>query len=62
MSMRAMGTKDVRAILSAVDQAVAVCDRAERRTDPTRRQIAAQLRRVRTALRKRAGAGAAESP
>jgi hypothetical protein len=57
-----MGTKDVRAILSAVEQAVAVCDRAERPTAATHRQITSQLRRVRSALRKRAGAGAAESP
>jgi hypothetical protein len=60
--MRAMGTKDVRAILSAVEQAVAVCDRTGRRIDPTHRPIVTQLRRARTALRKRAGASAADSP
>jgi hypothetical protein len=45
-----MGQKEYAAMLSAVEQAIAICDLHEKDLDESRRKIAEDLRRLRTEL------------
>lgn len=56
-----MKTSDYKAILSAVEQALAICDGRGETMDEMRRKICTELRRVRTELRRELGSAAPEA-
>jgi hypothetical protein len=56
-----MGPKDYRAILSAVEQAIAICDRDKGKMDEARRKICESLHRLREELRGELGLPISES-
>lgn len=56
-----MRPKDYKAILSAVEEAVAICDGHGGRMDEARRKICDELRRVRDELRRELGEASSES-
>lgn len=57
-----MAPRDYKAILSAVEQAIAICDSYGGRIDEARRKICEDLRRVRAELRRQLNLPLADSP
>lgn len=62
MVQRGMNTKDYRAILSAVEQAISICDSYGGRLDDMRRKVCEDLHRVRAELRRQLGLSLPEAP
>jgi hypothetical protein len=56
-----MKTSDYKAILSAVEQALAICDGRGETMDEMKRKICADLRRVRAELQRELGSTAPEA-
>lgn len=54
--------KDYRAILSAVEEAIAICDRYGERMDEGRRSVCEELRRVRAELRRELNLPLSDAP
>lgn len=57
-----MGPKDYKAILNAVEQALAICDRDTAKMDEARRKICESLQRLRDELRGELGLPLGDSP
>lgn len=57
-----MGPRDYRAILSAVDEAIAICDSYGAQLDEARRKIRDELRRVQAELRRELEPPVSETP
>jgi hypothetical protein len=60
--VRRMGPRDYRAILSAVDEAIAICDSYGAQLDEARRKIRDELRRVQAELRRELEPPVSETP
>lgn len=54
--------KDYKAILSAVEEAIAICDRYGDRMDEARRKVCNELRQVRAELRRQLNLPLSDSP
>lgn len=57
-----MNAKDYKAILSAVEEAIAICDRYGDRMDEARRNVCDELRRVRAELRRELNLPLSDTP